>query len=81
MTYLKRMDLDWIHIDQTMEYWLFCEHGNEDSGFVKHGALLDYLRKYQLPKMHSAPSLANLKQQRILSSRLAPKRTNELAMQ
>jgi hypothetical protein len=31
-----------------------CEHGNESSGSVKYGEILDQLRGYQLPKMDSA---------------------------
>jgi hypothetical protein len=32
-----------------------CEDGNESSGFVKHGEILDQLRGCQLLKMDSAP--------------------------
>jgi len=33
----------------------FCEHGNENLGFIKGGKFIEYLSDYYLLKKNSAP--------------------------
>ena len=39
-------DVDWINPDQDRYMCLICEHGNEPSGFIKCGEILDQRRNY-----------------------------------
>jgi hypothetical protein len=39
-------DVDWINPDQDRYMCLVCEHGNEPSGFIKCGEILDQRRNY-----------------------------------